>query len=146
MMRPRMIEELSDPESKLDQAGPVEIAKHNALFRFRLRGFNSSHLTVKIAPGLAVVNYAIDPGPKLRVHRIVKFTLPPKIKGEIGIEMREDNVRQQFRGGAIQPKRQLFGADLLATRSSDVAMRADPRLHMILFRIGVRVNHDGSTG
>src|SRR5947207_524983 len=140
IMRPGMIEELGYPEPELDQAGPVEIAKDNALFRFRLGGFHSSHLAVKIPPRLAVINYTVDPGPELRVHRIVKFTLPPKMKGEIGIEMRENDIRQQFRGGAIQPKRKLFGTDLLAAGASDVAMSADPRLHLIFFCGGVRVN------
>ena len=41
IMRPGMIEELGYPEPELDQAGPVEVAKDNALFCFRLRGFHS---------------------------------------------------------------------------------------------------------
>ena len=109
-----MIEELCDRQPELDEPGPIEIAEHNALFRFRLRGFDALHLRAEVAPCLAVVDHAVDPRPKLRIHRIVKFTLPPKIKGEIGIELGEDNIRQQLRGGTFQQERKLFGTDLFA--------------------------------
>ena len=61
-----------------------------------LRGFDQAHLPVEILPFLAVVNEAIDPGPKLRVHRIVKLALPPKMEREIGIQMREDDAGKKI--------------------------------------------------
>ena len=65
------------------------------------------HLRVKIAPGLAVVNHAIDPGPKLRVHRSAKFLLPPEIERQIGIELRENNVREEAAIACLGAKRRV---------------------------------------
>ena len=145
-MRSRMIKELRDRQTELDEPSPVEIAEDNTLLRFRLRGFDALHLLAEVAPCLAVVDDTIHPRPKLRVHRLVKFALPPKIKGKIGIELGEDDVRQQPRRGSFQQKRKLFRANLLAAGAADMAMRTDPRFDAILLRGGVRADDNGATG
>ena len=95
MMRRRVIEELRDGAANFVEPRPIQIAEHDALLGFVLRGFDQTHLRIEIFPIVAVVNQAIDPGPKLRVHRIVKFALPPEMQRQIGIQMRKDNARQQ---------------------------------------------------
>src|SRR2546423_109659 len=107
MMRSRMIEKLGDGQPSFIEARPVQIAQHDPLFRFLLRGLDQTHLRFEILPTLAVVDEAIDPGPKLRVHRIVQLALPPKIKRQIGIKMRENNIWKQTRARTFQPKREL---------------------------------------
>src|SRR4029077_11143099 len=97
-------------------------------------------------PSLAVIDYPIHPRPKLRVHRVVKFALPPEIEWKVGVEMREDNVGEQLRTRAFQAKRKLLGAYLFAPGPADMTMRADPCFDMILFGVRVRANHDRSTG
>src|SRR5207237_10414954 len=92
----RMIEELGEGQAEMNKSGPIQITQHNALFGFALRSLDQAHLGVEIVPRLAVVNQSIDPRPKLRVHRLGKFRLPPKIKREVGIEMGTDNVREEF--------------------------------------------------
>src|SRR5581483_12206265 len=94
MMRRRMIEKLCDGITNLVETGPIQIAKSDPLFCFALRGLNAAHLLVKILPNLAVKNYAIDPCPKLGVYFRGKFVLPPKIEREIGVQVREDDIRQ----------------------------------------------------
>ena len=73
-----------------------------------LRDLNQAHLFFKVAPHLAVVNHAVDPRPKLRVHRIVKFALPPKMQWQIGIQMRKHNARQKIGARSFEEKRKLF--------------------------------------
>src|SRR5438046_7067009 len=89
MMRCRVIEELGKREADPVQPGPIQIAKHNTLFRFLLRGLNQSHLRAKIFPGLTVIDYTIDPCPKLPVHRLTKLALPPKVKRQVRIQVRK---------------------------------------------------------
>src|SRR6266480_5535727 len=97
MMRGRMIEELREREADLIQPRPIQIAKYDPLPGFLLRGLDQVHLCGKILPRLAVVDDTIDPGPKLRVHWFVKFLLPPKIKGQVRIQVRKNDARQQLR-------------------------------------------------
>ena len=93
-----------------------------------LRRLDQPHLLVEVAPVLAVVDDAVDPGPKLRIDRRAEFLLPPEIERQIGIELREDDVRQEAALFAANQKRELLGADLFASRVTDVAMGADPGL------------------
>ena len=87
MMRGRVIEKLRERETDFVQPRPIQIAEHDALLRFVLRGLDQTHLRVEIFPGFAVVDEPIDPGPELRIHRIGKFVLPPEMKRQIGIQM-----------------------------------------------------------
>src|SRR5437763_1275548 len=139
-----MIEELGERQTNLIKTGPVQIAENDALLRLGLRGFDALHWLVEGAPFLAVVDDAIDPGPKLRVHRFLKFFLPPEIKRQVGIEMGENNVRKQSRGRSLEQKRKLLGANLLAPGAAHVAMRADPGLDAVLFRIRISADDDGA--
>ena len=91
MMRGRMIEELRERETNLVQSRPIQVAEDDALFCLCLRGVHETHLRLKIAPWLAVVDDSIDPRPKLRIHRLAKFVLPPKRR--IRIQVRENNIR-----------------------------------------------------
>jgi hypothetical protein len=93
MMRGRMIEELGECEANLIQARPIQIAKHDALSCFLLSGLDQVQLRAKILPSLAVVDDAIDPRPKLRIHRLTQFFLPPEVEGQVGIQVRENNAR-----------------------------------------------------
>src|SRR5438045_9338527 len=102
MMRCRMVEELSECEADLVQSRPVQIAKHNPLFRFLLRGLNQAHLSGKILPRLTVVNDAIDPRPQLRVHQLTKFALPPQIQRQVRIQRREYDARQQACSSSLE--------------------------------------------
>src|SRR5947207_9527259 len=111
MMRRRMIEELCDGIAHLIESCPIEIAKHDPLFRFSLRGFDETHLR-EIFPDLAVENQPINPLPELRIHWIGEIVLPPKIERQVGIEMRKDNAWQPFYAGAFEQKRHLLGAAL----------------------------------
>src|SRR6266705_2363969 len=97
-----MIEKLGKCKADFVQSRPVQIAKHNSLPRFFPRSLEQAHLRREILPGLAVVNEPVHPGPKLRVHRVVKLALPPKIKREVGIEMRKNDAREQPGAGAFK--------------------------------------------
>lgn len=99
-----MIEELGEGEAETNEPRPIQITQHNALFGFALRSLDQAHLGVEIAPRLAVVNQSIDPRPKLRIHRLSKFRLPPKIEREIGIELGKNNAREEFDRRAFERK------------------------------------------
>ena len=62
------------------------------------------HLRAKIFPALAVIDHSIDPRPKLRIHRFAEFLLPPEIKRQVGIQMRENYAWQQGRTTAPKQK------------------------------------------
>src|SRR6266516_4955745 len=130
----------------VDEARPIQIAEHEPLPRFSLRGLDQPKLALEIFPGLTVVDQSIDPGPKLRIHRIGKFILPPKIKRQIGIKVRENNIRQQIDRESFQKKRELFRTDLLTSGATDVAMRADPRRDAVFFCRWICADHDRATG
>ena len=100
-----MIKKLRDGETQLHKSRPIQIAEDDALFGFGARLLDQTHLRVEIAPRLTVVDQAINPGPKVRIHRIAEFTLPPQIKWKIGIEMRKDNARQQLHARTFERKR-----------------------------------------
>ena len=82
-MRNRVIKELGEGKPQMDEPKPVQIAEDNALPGFLLGGFDQLHLFLKIAPALAIVDHAIDPGPELRIERGPEFLLPPKIEWKI---------------------------------------------------------------
>ena len=82
-----MIKELRERETNLVQSRPIQIAKDDALFCLSLCGFHETHLRLKILPGLAVVDDSIDPCPKLRIHRLTEFLLPPKIQRQVRIQV-----------------------------------------------------------
>src|SRR6266480_4112293 len=104
MMRCRVIEELGKREADPVQPRPIQVTKHDTLFRFHLRGLNQSHLRVKIFPRLTVVDHPIDPRPKLPIHRLTKLALPPKIKRQVRIEVREYDAGQQIRTRSFEQK------------------------------------------
>src|SRR5262249_58126692 len=101
----RMIEKLRDCIADFVEPRPIQIAKSDALPRLLLRGFDARHLRCEISPGLAVENQTINPGPQLRVHRLGKIVLPPKIKRQIGIEKRETDARQKLSERTIRQRR-----------------------------------------
>ena len=92
MVRRRVIEELRERKTDFVEPCPIQIAKDDSLFCFLLRGFHEAHLGAKIFPCLAIVNYAIDPGPELWIHRLTKFALPPEIERQIRIQVRENDA------------------------------------------------------
>ena len=104
MMGRRMIEKLRERDTQMDQALPVEIAKDDTLPRFALRRLHQPHLLAKIPPDLAVVDHAIDPGPKLRIHRSAELLLPPEVERKVGIELRKNNVGQESALFAFEQK------------------------------------------
>src|SRR5262245_2096823 len=114
MMRCRMVEELGEREAKVVQSRPIQIAKNNMPVCFLLHQFEQACLRAKIAPALAVVDHSVDPGPKLWVHRLGKFLLPPKIKWQIRIQIREDDAWQLCGATPFEQERNLLGANLLA--------------------------------
>src|SRR5204863_326630 len=134
MMRRRVIKELRNSMAHLVESCPIKIAKHDSLFRFLLRGFDEMHLTAKILPRLAIEDQSIDPRPKLRVHRVGKIVLPPKVKWQVGIEVGKDNAREEFYARAFQRKRKLLGTNLFAPGARNMAMRVDPGFHAIFLR------------
>ena len=97
-----MIEELRERKANVVQPRPVQVAKHDALVSFFLCGLQQTHLRAEIFPAVAVVDNSIDPRPKLRVHRLTEFFLPPKVKGQIGIQVRENDARQQSCTSALE--------------------------------------------
>src|SRR5689334_15670916 len=121
MVRGRMIEKLGESEPDPVNARPIQIAKDDAVSRLPFRIFKVLELLWKVHPALTVVDQAIDPGPKLRNDRIVKLPLPPKIKRQIRIQLREDNVREETGAWTAQQKRELLGANLFAASAIDVA-------------------------
>src|SRR5689334_21277413 len=94
MVRSRMIEKLRECEAKIVQPRPIQVAQGQALFRFALSCFDQRHLRGKIFPAVAVVDESIDPLPELRVHRVTQFPLPPQIKWQVRIEIRENDAWQ----------------------------------------------------
>src|ERR1043166_6138489 len=97
MMRSRVVEELRQRITNFVEARPVQVAQDKALFGFALGRFDQSKLLVEITPVFAVENEPVYPRPKLRIHRIMQIALPPKVKREIRLEMREDDVRKKIR-------------------------------------------------
>src|SRR5437899_11103011 len=106
MVRGGMIKKLRDRRADFFQARPIQIAKHDALSCLLLRRLDETHLRSEVAPRLAVVDEPVDPLPQLRVHRVVKFALPPKIKRQVRIEMRENDARHQIRARPFKTKSQ----------------------------------------
>ena len=111
-----------------------------------MRRFDKPKLRPEILPRPAIIDQSVDPLPKLRIHRVVKFTLPPEIKRQIGIEMRKNNARQQLRARAFEQKRQLFGTNLFASGAPDMAMRVDPGGDATLFACAFRFDHQRAAG
>src|SRR6478672_7521227 len=126
-----MIEELRQRDAEVHQAHPIQVTEDDAVFCFVLRRLDQLHLLIELAPGLAVVNDPIDPGPKLRIERSAKLLLPPEIERQIGVELREDDIGQETALVPPEKKGKLLGTDLLAAGAADVAMRADPGVHAI---------------
>src|SRR4030095_11946057 len=102
MMRSGMIEELREREAKVVQSRPIQVTQDQALLRFALGCFDQRHLRGKIFPAVAVVDESGDPLPELRVHRVMEFLLPPKIKRQIGIQIREDDAWQLCGASAFE--------------------------------------------
>src|SRR4030095_12828642 len=141
-----MIEKLREREAEVDEPDPVEVAEHDPLASLLLRGFDQPHLFVKVAPGLTVVDDAIDPGPGLGIDWGAELFLPPKIKWKIGIELRKNYVGQESALFALEQEGELFGANLSAPGPADVAMRADPGLDSALPRPGIGRDDDRAAG
>src|SRR5438477_8047274 len=104
------------------------------------------HLRVKISPALTVIDDSIDPRPKLRIHRITEFLLPPEIKRQVGIQMREHYAWQQARTTASEQKGNLFRANLLAPGAANVTVGADPGFHPVFLCLAIGLDHDGAAG
>src|SRR5260370_32359561 len=138
MMRSGMIEKLCDRVADFVESRPIEIAKHDPLFRFLLCRFDEPHLRAKVFPGLAIEYQPIDPRPKLRIHWFGKIVLPPKIKRQIGIEMGKDNTRQKLNARTFKRERKLLGTNLFTPGATDMAMRVDPGFDAILLRFSIR--------
>src|SRR5438552_13561142 len=102
MMRSRMIEELRQREAKVVQPRPIQVAQDQALLRFALSCFDQRHLCGKIFPAVAVVDESVDPLPELPVHRVTEFPLPPQIKWQVRIEIREDDTWQLCGASAFE--------------------------------------------
>src|SRR6476659_3488289 len=102
MMRRGMIKELCDRKTNIVQSRPIEIAKHHTLFCLLFCGLHQAHLRAKIFPALAVIDYSVDPFPKLWIHRLAKFALPPKIERQVRIQVRENYAREQSRTTALE--------------------------------------------
>src|SRR6266404_9971688 len=94
MVRSGMVEELREREAKVIQPRPIQVAKHNTLVGLLLHQLEQTCLRAKIAPAMAIVDHAIDPRPKLWIHRFAKFFLPPKIKRQVRIQIRKDDAGQ----------------------------------------------------
>ena len=60
--------------------------------------------------------------------------------------MRKNDARQQFRTRTFEPKRNLFGTNLLGPGTADVTMCTDPRFHTPLVRLAVRADHNCAAG
>src|SRR5260370_40425269 len=99
MMRSGMIEELREREAKVVQPRPIQVAQDEALFRFALSCFHQRHLRGKIFPVVAIVDESVDPLPELRVHRVMEFSLPPKIKWQVRSQIGTNDAWQL--GGAF---------------------------------------------
>src|SRR5438105_7896617 len=125
---------------------PIEIAKHDPLFCFLLRGLDEMHLSAKVIPGLAVENQPIDPSPKLRIHRFGKIVLPPKVKWQVGIEVGKDNAREEFYARAFQRERKLLVTNLFAPGAGYVTVRVQPGFDPVLFRFSIRSDHERAAG
>src|SRR5262245_17406366 len=102
MMRSGMIKELREREAKVVQPRPIQVAQDQALLRFALSCFDQRRLRGKIFPAVAVVDESVDPFPELRVHRVVEFPLPPKIKWQVRIQIGEDDARQLCGASAFE--------------------------------------------
>ena len=97
-----MIEELREREAKIIQPRPIQVAQDQALLRFALSCFDQRHLCGKILPALAVVDEPVDPFPELRIHRFMKFPLPPKTKRQIRVQVGENDTRQTRGASAFE--------------------------------------------
>ena len=76
----------------------------------------------------------------------MEFALPPKIERQVGIEMREDDIREQIGEGTRERKGELFRTNLFAARAADVAMGVDPRLDFLSLGRRIGRNYDRTTG
>src|ERR1043166_921655 len=99
-----MIKELRERGAKVVQPRPIQVAQDQALLCLALSCFDQRHLRRKTFPTMAVVNESVDPLPELRVHRVMELSLPPKIKWQIRIELRKDNVWEETRAWPFEKK------------------------------------------
>src|SRR5215472_11212904 len=104
------------------------------------------YLRAKIAPAMAVEDHSIDPRPKLRINLLVKFFLPPKIKRQVRIQIGEDDVWQLRGAPALEQKRNLLRANLLAANAAHVAVRTDPGANEVVACVAISFDDDRATG
>ena len=108
-----MVEEIGDRDPPVVQAGPVEIAEDGMRFRKRVDPVDERELLLGFCPCAAIEDQPIDPAPELAIERLPKCGLPPEAQGQVGIQMRKNNIRQSRSGLPVQAKRNLLGADLV---------------------------------
>ena len=99
-----MIEKLRERESKSIQALPIQVAQDQAMLCFALSCFDQRHLCGEVFPAVAVVDESVHPLPEVRVHRVVEFPLPPKIKRQVRIQIGEDDARKLCSASAFEQK------------------------------------------
>src|SRR4029077_18039817 len=102
MVRSGMIEELREREAKVVQPRPIQVAKHDTLVGLLLHQLEKTCLRAKIAPATSAIDHAIDPRPKLWIHRFAKFFLPPKTTRQIRIQIGKDDARQLYGAPAFE--------------------------------------------
>ena len=144
--RTRVVEKLCQRESRAKQPRPIQVAKNSADFGESADLLNQLELLCRRLPLRAVVDEAVHPSPELFVEGFAKVALPPKVKRQIGIEMRKDDIRERAYHIAIQLKGDLFRADLVLTLSGEVAVCVDPRFGAWLFGVGICEDEKRATG
>ena len=134
-------------QTQLDQPRPVQITKQDAVFRFRLGGFDVLHLRAEITPVLAVVDNTIDSTPRVAGPLIGEIL--PATKGkreEVGVEMRKNDIGKEPGARPFEEERKLFAANLLIAGPADVAVGGHPCFHTILFCLRIASDHNGTAG
>ena len=124
------------------KASPIQIAQHCAIALSCREVAHEVELVAGVAPRGAVVDQPVDPGPKLLVQRFWKLLLPPHTERQIGVQVRENNIRKRPGAVAVEAEGDLLRADLTLTFSLQVAMRTDPGLGFGFLRIGLGQDQD----
>ena len=133
------IEYLGHGVAQIEESRPIEVARAGAPVSERGDFAQDPELRGRTGPIGAVDDQPVDPAPELRIRFGVQLALPPKIEGQVRVEVGKDDAGQAARGGSVELEGDLLRANLLFARFAQMAVRRDPGVHtgLVRFRIGL---------
>jgi len=137
-----VIEEAGEGKSPPVQSRPIQIAEHGSSVRQGLDFSRQGELFPGGFPGGTVKNQPIHPGPKLFVEGFAEFRLRPEAKREVGLQVRENDIREGRSAFSIETEGDLFRANLASAFAGQVAVGADPGFGSGGFSTGIGQDQD----